>query len=129
MYKQGLINETAAAIADGMYDACKVLFDTHSSGQQPFMSVSSSRCSYLHCTTAEVKLGRSINPYDVRQPRKVPPLCYDRSGMTKFLSRSDVRVDLGVGNYSWEQCNRLVEVFLLANWVRVQGRCLGCPWQ
>ena len=31
---------------------------------------------------------------------------------------SDVRVDLGVGNYSWEQCNRLVEVFLLANWVR-----------
>ena len=29
MYKQGLINETAAAIADGMYDACKVLLDTH----------------------------------------------------------------------------------------------------
>ena len=28
----------------------------------------------LVLTTSELKLGRSINPYDVRQPCKVPPL-------------------------------------------------------
>ena len=59
----------------------------------------------------------SINPSVVHQPCKVPPLCYDMSGITKFLSHSDVRTDLGVGNHSWEQCNCLV-VFLLADWVR-----------
>ena len=115
MYKQGLINETAAAIVDGMYDACKVLLDTH---VWPAAFYECQLIEMFVLTTAEVKLGRSINPYDVRQPCKVPPLCYDMSGITKFLKRSDVRADLGVGNHSWEQCNRLVEVFLLADWVR-----------
>ena len=63
MYKQGLINDTAAAIADdGMYDACKVLLDTH------VWPVAFYECLQLIemfvLTTAEVKLGRSINPYD-----------------------------------------------------------------
>ena len=51
------------------------------------------------------------------QQCKVPPLCYDTSGMTKFLSHSDVMGDLGLGNHSWEQCNHLVEMFLLTDWV------------
>ena len=72
----------------------------------------------LVLTTSELKLGRSINPYDVHQPCKVPPLCYDMSGITKFLARSDVRADLGVGTHSWEQCNRVVEIFLLSDWIK-----------
>ena len=98
-----------------MYDACKVLLDTHI---WPVAFYEYQLIEMFVLTTAKVKLCRSINPYDVRQPCKVPPLCYDMSGMTKFLSRSDVRADLGVGNHSWEQCNRLVEVFLLTNWMR-----------
>ena len=86
-----------------MYDACKVLLATH------IWLAAFYECQLIEMfvlTTAEVKLGRSINPYDSRQPCKVPPLCYNMSGMTKFLSHSDVRADLGVGNHSWEQCNR-----------------------
>ena len=40
------------------------------------------------------------------------------SGITKFLARSDVRADLGVGTHSWEQCNRVVEIFLLSDWIK-----------
>ena len=80
MYKQGFINETAAAIADGMYrHACKVFLDTH------VWLAAFYECQLIEMfvlTTAEVKLGRTINPYDVCQPCKVPPLCYDMSGMT-----------------------------------------------
>ena len=45
-------------------------------------------------------------------------LCYDMSGITKFLARSDVRADLGVGTHSWEQCNRVVEIFLLSDCIK-----------
>ena len=40
------------------------------------------------------------------------------SGITKFLAHSDVRADLGVGTHSWEQCNRVVEIFLLSDWIK-----------
>ena len=115
MYKQGFINSTIRDVADGMYDVCKGLID---SKVWPVAFYECQLIELLVLTTSELKLGRTINPYDVRIPCKVPPLCYDMSGITKFLARSDVRADLGVGTHSWEQCNRVVEIFLLSDWIK-----------
>lgn len=50
-----------------------------------------------------------MNPYDMREKCKVPPLCYDFSGVAKFLARADVKTALGVpANRHWSDCNRAV---------------------
>ena len=98
MYKQGFINSTIKDVADGMYDVCKGLIDTK---VWPVAFYECQLIELLVLTTSELKLGRTINPYDVRIPCKVPPLCYDMSGITKFLARSDVRADLGVRALTW----------------------------
>lgn len=114
MHMQKLVNSTVVAIANGMYDVCKGLLDTH------LYPVAFEECQLIEVfvlDSAQIRSGRTINPYDVRIPCAVPPLCYDFSGVTKFLNRQDVREDLKVGNHSWEQCNRLVELALIDDWV------------
>ena len=114
-YANNLINATTLSIANDMYDACKFLLDIHG------WILAFEACQLIELTVleaAEIHIGRSINPYDIRIPCKVPPLCYDFDPLTKFLSRSDVRADLGVGNHSWTQCNRVVEIFLLGDWIK-----------
>lgn len=49
-----------------------------------------------------------LNPYDMREKCAVPPLCYDFSNVATYLARQDVREQLGVGNHSWSDCNRIV---------------------
>merc|ERR1711871_1665827 len=50
-----------------------------------------------------------MNPYDMRVKCKVPPLCYDFSNVARYLSRADVRKQLGVpADRHWSDCNRAV---------------------
>jgi cathepsin A (carboxypeptidase C) len=58
-----------------------------------------------------------FNPYDIRQPCSNPPLCYDFSLMNKFLGREDVRAHLGVEDRKWTECDFLVHLFLLGDWM------------
>jgi len=48
-----------------------------------------------------------MNPYDMREKCKVPPLCYDFSNVGTYLSRPDVMKTLGVDR-KWEDCNRAI---------------------
>jgi len=54
-----------------------------------------------------------VNPYDVRIPCQVPPLCYDFSLLTKFLSQPSVKEQLGVGDHEWHECNRVTDLKLV----------------
>jgi len=47
---------------------------------------------------------RAINVYDLRQKCLHPPLCYDMSAMSTFLSSKTVKKKLGVKK-SWRECN------------------------
>ena len=49
-----------------------------------------------------------MNPYDMREKCKVPPLCYDFSNVGKYLSRPEVVSALGVSGHKWSDCNRAV---------------------
>jgi len=46
----------------------------------------------------------NINVYDIREPCKVPPLCYDMSYIAKYLNQPSVQQHLGV-HKTWVACN------------------------
>ena len=74
------------------------------------------------------KFGRSLNPYDYKEPCVPPPLCsdmtnvwsskyilstliyfYTKMQLTNFLNRDDIRKELGVGSKKWVPCATKVE--------------------
>lgn len=58
------------------------------------------------------------NQYDLRVKCAKPPLCYDFSGVNKFLARPDVKKTLGVAPESeWTQCNRGVNMQFMGDWM------------
>jgi len=61
-----------------------------------------------------------LNPYDMREKCKVPPLCYDFSNVGVYLARPEVQAALGVdGKHKWKDCNHAValEFELAGDWM------------
>merc|ERR1719359_361824 len=81
----------------------------------------SSACSnaYAICNYGELipyqLTGR--NPYDMRIPCEVPPLCYDFSNVGKYLNKKDTQKQLGV-NKKWGDCNQLVNMAFQGDWMK-----------
>ena len=65
--------------------------------------------AYAECNSALMSPYETtgMNPYDMRVKCAKPPLCYDFSGVGKFLGRKDVREKLGIRSDAgaWESCN------------------------
>ena len=62
-----------------------------------------------------------MNPYDMREKCKVPPLCYDFSQVGKYLARPEVMSAIGVSSkHSWSDCNRGVAMAfeLAGDWMK-----------
>jgi cathepsin A (carboxypeptidase C) len=61
-----------------------------------------------------------LNPYDIREACKVPPLCYDFSGITKFMNSPATRKALGVVSKSskWESCNMGINLKFHTDWMK-----------
>jgi len=60
-----------------------------------------------------------MNPYDMREKCKVPPLCYDFSNVATYLSKPDVQQQLGVTGRKWSDCNHEVAIMfeLSGDWM------------
>eukprot|EP00397_Hematodinium_sp_SG-2012_P023478 GEMP01024394.1.p1 GENE.GEMP01024394.1~~GEMP01024394.1.p1 ORF type:complete len:471 (+),score=123.55 GEMP01024394.1:77-1489(+) len=58
-----------------------------------------------------------LNPYDMREKCKVPPLCYDFEPISKFLNREDVKKKLGVSAH-WRKCSRVVNLMFTGDWMK-----------
>lgn len=58
-----------------------------------------------------------FNVYDIREKCEHPPLCYDFSNVDKFLLRDDVIEALGVKGRKWTECNTVVHLFLLFDYM------------
>jgi cathepsin A (carboxypeptidase C) len=59
-----------------------------------------------------------LNPYDIRIPCEVPPLCYDFSGITSFLNSASVQSAIGVNNIQWSSCNFQVNGMFDNDWMK-----------
>lgn len=60
-----------------------------------------------------------LNPYDMRVPCAVPPLCYDFSNVATYLKRKDVTDQLGTTGRRWSDCNREIAMMfeLSGDWM------------
>jgi carboxypeptidase C (cathepsin A) len=113
MLMEGYIGQETADIAAELYKACKILIDLKL--YLPAFPV----CQIIEASVleaAEIKEGRSINVYDVKQKCEQPPLCYNLDNITKFMNTPEVMEDLGV-NRTWEACRHFEEVLLIGDWV------------
>eukprot|EP00658_Telonema_sp_P-2_P054108 TRINITY_DN4302_c0_g1_i1.p1 TRINITY_DN4302_c0_g1~~TRINITY_DN4302_c0_g1_i1.p1 ORF type:complete len:446 (+),score=94.73 TRINITY_DN4302_c0_g1_i1:62-1399(+) len=60
-----------------------------------------------------------LNPYDIREKCKVPPLCYDFSDVEGFLSQDKVKSALGVRkDIQWQSCNFTVNSAFASDWMK-----------
>ena len=62
-----------------------------------------------------------LNPYDIRIPCEVPPLCYDMSAEAKWLNLQSTKDALGVDpkhSHRWESCNFGINMKFHSDWMR-----------
>merc|ERR1712021_2103 len=60
-----------------------------------------------------------LNVYDIREPCKVKPLCYDFSDLETFLNRNKVKTALGVpSDLTWSSCNFTVNGMFNNDWMK-----------
>jgi len=78
--------------------------------------------AYAECNSALMSPYETtgMNPYDMRVKCAKPPLCYDFSGVGKFLGRKDVREKLGIRSDAgaWESCNFKVNHMFQGDWMK-----------
>ncbi|KAL1523449.1 hypothetical protein AB1Y20_018389 [Prymnesium parvum] len=79
--------------------------------------------AYDFCNFGEllpVQMAGRVNPYDVRLPCEVKPLCYDFSAQTEWMNRPETLAALGARKKSWASCNREVEIKLVfaGDWMK-----------
>ena len=72
------------------------------------------------CELFPVTGAETINPYDIREKCKVPPLCYDFSNEDKFYNLDTTIKGLGAEKDKWGECNRVVELELVfaGDWMK-----------
>jgi carboxypeptidase C (cathepsin A) len=113
-YQNNLISKVEYNASEALYFACK---EAIALGVWPVAFELCQISELFVLETAQVHIGRSINPYDIRIPCQVPPLCYSFDAVTHFLNNPSIRAELGVGNHTWTQCNRAVEIALIGDWI------------
>jgi len=60
-----------------------------------------------------------LNVYDIREPCKVKPLCYDFSDVETFLNSNKVKTALGVpSDLTWSSCNFTVNGMFGNDWMK-----------
>lgn len=74
-------------------------------------------CQLVVSSILGLPVAPNFNVYDIREKCEHPPLCYDFSNVSKFLSRPDVIKALGVEGRSWVDCTASVHMLLLGDWV------------
>ncbi|XP_062515743.1 uncharacterized protein LOC134191176 isoform X2 [Corticium candelabrum] len=113
MYSQEFISEATYAAVNVTSDVCTGLIDSN------VWILAYEECKILMeevLKAAEIKMKRSINPYDIRIPCEDVPGCYNFDHITTFLNRKDVQEAIGV-NRTWKECNKKVHFFMLDDWI------------
>eukprot|EP00918_Siedleckia_nematoides_P078744 GHVU01172374.1.p1 GENE.GHVU01172374.1~~GHVU01172374.1.p1 ORF type:complete len:299 (+),score=54.66 GHVU01172374.1:524-1420(+) len=112
-YDNGLIGSKEYEVALKGFGVCVKLIED---GLWPI--------AIIECSATTAKVLKNLNPYDIRENCKFPPLCYDMSGITSFLNRADVQERLGVKK-KWQSCDMLVHLLLLGDWANQMAGKVG----
>jgi len=109
--ENNLVSTPSYYVLKGAMTACQGLIKT---GLWPIAFYA---CQLTSTTIMGTPIAPFFNVYDIRKKCDNPPLCYNFDNMEKFISREDVRQELGVGNRSWSSCNMIVHTFMLGDWI------------
>lgn len=80
------------------------------------------QAAFLYCNTALTTPFRATgkNPYDIRKPCGLNPLCYDFSHIEKFMNSDKTKEALHVKkhNPSWQTCNMEINLEFHVDWMK-----------
>jgi cathepsin A (carboxypeptidase C) len=109
-----LTNPLAQAIMRGGVIPCVKTIQACNAGSSEACAGAFVLCNYAEQIPYQLT---GMNPYDMRIKCEVPPLCYNFSGMNKWLNQADVQAALGV-NKQWQDCNMLVNKMFMTDFMR-----------
>jgi carboxypeptidase C (cathepsin A) len=115
LYGVGLLDDVSTtAYDDVQYPACEALIEVN-----PYAAFESCNLGLeAVLADAEAQNFRTINVYNVKERCEVEPLCYDFSAVTNFLNEPHVVKALGANpNSDWEDCNQLVHLAMIGDWI------------
>jgi len=121
-------NMHAAAVSNATYDrmksavpGCVKMIHACNGGSGPLAKIACA-AAYETCNSALMMPYQTtgMNPYDMRVKCAKPPLCYDFSGVGKFLARADVRTALNIRPTAgqWQSCNFKVNHMFMGDWMK-----------
>ena len=80
------------------------------------------QAAFAYCNMALMTPYRAtgLNPYDIRKPCGMNPLCYDFSHVEKFMNLDSTKKALHVAerNPSWQTCNMLINMSFHVDWMK-----------
>jgi len=65
-----------------------------------------------------ITLGYYPNPYNYKEKCAEKPLCYDFSLLDAYLAQPNVKEALGVEGRAWTECDTIVHLLLLGDWIK-----------
>jgi len=109
-YEKQKINDISKKILDGTLKACQVLIRYNLWPLATFV------CQFSLIYVMGIPLYPWFNPYDITKKCDHPPLCYDFSDLHTFLANRDIQNIIKTEVKSFQSCNFIVRIFLLADW-------------
>jgi len=122
-YDNGLIDKDLKDKIDQVYPVCETLINACKLFKPAcLMAVEECQLSVvmplMNAIAQHQFNGTQMNPYDIRIPCDVPPLCYDFSHDDSFLQSPETMKALGANpKVHWEECNGKVHSALNADWM------------
>jgi carboxypeptidase C (cathepsin A) len=109
LYEMGFIDDAGLALFKGLYEVCWALL------QSGVWEAAFAECNMI-LTMAIATLGGK-NPYNVKQPCQVEPLCYPMGGLTALANNASFQHALGVDKReNWASCDMTVHMLLTEDW-------------
>jgi cathepsin A (carboxypeptidase C) len=116
-----VISEAEYETMKAVVPKCQALIKECNAGDSAF-NIFACQSAFLVCNLGLTSpyQATGLNPYDIREECKVPPLCYDFSAMTKFMNSPTTKKALGVSKKSgaWESCNMGINMKFHTDWMK-----------
>jgi len=116
-----VISETEYDAMKEVVPKCTALIHECNSGNSAIDSFAC-QSAFLLCNVGLTSpyQATGLNPYDIREQCKVPPLCYDFSFVTSFMNSDSTKKALGINSKSrkWESCNMGINLKFHVDWMK-----------
>lgn len=117
-----IVDEQTVAAMEAVVPKCVALIQKCNSGESMIDNFAC-QTAFLVCNaglTSPYQM-TGLNPYDIRIPCAVRPLCYDFSNVEKFLNLESTRKALHVDeehSHSWAACNFGINMKFHTDWMK-----------